>query len=91
MVVKLKPQWESKTKAGNDKTGWKRGAVGIDGLYDADGRDFMKSADPAFDKVAYGSGTEKRRADAIFDLTDRFKGAKGIDAGEPDHGDDGVR
>jgi hypothetical protein len=88
MVVRLKSQWESKTKAGDDASGWKRGQNNK--WTDGEGK-FMRSADPAFDKIAYGSGTEKRRADAIFDLTDRFKGAKGVDAGEPDHGDDGVR
>jgi hypothetical protein len=51
----------------------------------------MKSADPAFDKIAYGSGPRKRRADAIEDLTDRFKGSKGVDSGDDGHGDDGVR
>jgi hypothetical protein len=48
---KIKP---SKTKPGNDADGWKRGAVGIDGAFDKDGKDFMKSADPKADSFMYG-------------------------------------
>lgn len=82
--ARLKPTWEDTSKPGNDKTGWKRGGRSWE---DGESK-FMRSADPAFDKIAYGSGTEKRRADAIFDLTDRFKGAKGVDA---DDNSDGTR
>jgi len=54
MVVQIKPTWKDRSKPANDKTGWKRGARGIDGAFDADGRDFMRTADPAADKYMYG-------------------------------------
>ena len=64
--AQLKPTWESKTKAGNDKTGWKRGGIGIDGLYDLDGRDYMKTADPAADREFFGPTTNQRRVDGAM-------------------------
>jgi hypothetical protein len=63
VVVKLKPTWTCTTKAGNDKTGWKRGARGIDGAFDLDGRDFMQTMDPKADARIYGSDTRGQRAD----------------------------
>jgi hypothetical protein len=89
MVVKLRPQWDSKTKAADDASGWRRGARGIDGAFDADGRDFMRSADPKADRAFYGP-TFGPRPNGPQYVTDRFKGAKGIDSGGDGHVDDGV-
>jgi hypothetical protein len=92
--ARLKPTWEDTSAASRDHDGDKlrtdRGARGFGRATDGEAF-FMKSADPAFDKIAYGSGPRKRRADAIEDLTDRFKGSKGVDSGDDGHGDDGVR
>jgi hypothetical protein len=43
-----------KRKSDGDAIGWLRGAKGIDGAYDKDGKQFMKSFDPKADKVMYG-------------------------------------
>ena len=100
MVVKLKPTWDyANDKAGEDAGGWKRGAIGIDGLYDADGRDFIGDKNPAASDMMYGKRGDRPNGQQVVqtknrfpsDLADHFKGSKGIDAGEPDHGDDGVR
>jgi hypothetical protein len=63
MVVKLKPTWESKTRPGNDATGWRRGARGVDGNFDKDGRDFLKTFDPKADARIYGPTTRSPRTD----------------------------
>jgi hypothetical protein len=63
MVVKLKPTWESKTKPARDNDGWRRGAIGVDGAYDLDGKDFCKTFDPKADTRIYGSDTRGQRAD----------------------------
>jgi hypothetical protein len=92
--ARLKPQWESKTKPARDSDGDRlrsdRGARGYGEATDGEAF-FQRSADKKADAFMYGSGPGKRRADAVENLTDRFKGSKGINAGEPDHGDDGVR
>jgi hypothetical protein len=49
----LKPTWDVPKRKG-DKNGYVRGAIGIDGLLDADGDQFMRTFDPAADKFNYG-------------------------------------
>jgi hypothetical protein len=95
MVVKLRPQWSYENdKPGNDKTGWKRGQV----QKWTDGEsEFMRSADPAFDNVAYGPSRPNgpwRTSSHLRDpgnLVDHGKGAKGIDSDDDGRVDDGVR
>ena len=60
MVVSLKPKWDY-TKPRGDKNGYVRGAIGIDGLLDKDGKDFMKTADPKADSKNYYPPTGARR------------------------------
>jgi hypothetical protein len=67
--ARLKPTWESETKPANDKSGWKRGARGIDGAFDADGRDFMRTANPAADREIYGPTTNQGRRDGAQRVT----------------------
>jgi hypothetical protein len=92
--AQLKPTWEDTSKPGKDSTGWKRGGRSWE-----DGESFfMKSADPAFDDVAYGRRGDRPNGQQVVqtknrfpsDLADHFKGSKGVDTGEPDHGDDRV-
>jgi len=90
MVVKLTPKWDDSGKAGNDKTGWKRGAIGIDGAFDKDGELFMRTFDPEADDKMYGKNVRNRRPDGaqrvtcnasrdIGNLHDTFKGYSGVD------------
>jgi hypothetical protein len=37
-----------------DIDGWKRGARGIDGAYDKDGKDFLRTFDKKADRNVYG-------------------------------------
>jgi hypothetical protein len=55
--------WKIPSKPGNDKTGWKRGARGIDGAFDKDGREYMKTFDPKADARIYGPTTRGTRPD----------------------------
>jgi hypothetical protein len=89
--ARLKPTWDT-SKAGNDKTGFKRGAVGCDGLLDADGALFMKTFDPKADREFYGPTTNQGRRDGAMrvmtnaadpgTIRDGGKGAKGVDVDE---------
>jgi hypothetical protein len=86
----FKTTWKDTSKPGKDSTGFKRGGRSWN-----DGEEkFMKSANPKADAEFYGPYHGRKRPDGgtdIGDLTDRFKGAKGIDSGDDGHGDDGVR
>jgi hypothetical protein len=89
--ARLKPTWDDNTSApAKDSTGWKRGAVGIDGAFDADGRDFCRTASRKADSFIYGPTTsQKRRDGAMKVLTDASdpgtiinggdKGCRGVD------------
>lgn len=79
--ARLKPTWEDTSKPAKDATGWKRGGRSWN-----DGESFfMKSANPKADHVMYGKYRGDKRPDggtSPGDLTDRFKGSKGIDGDE---------
>jgi len=97
--AKLTPQWDSKTKAGKDAGGWKRGAVGIDGLWDKDSRDFIGDKNPAASDMMYGRRGDRPNGQQRVQtksrdpgyLVDHGKGAKGVDADDDHSYDDGVR
>jgi hypothetical protein len=88
MVVKLPTQWTSKTKAGDDATGWKRGARGYDGLWDKDSRDFIGDKNPAASDLMYGrrgdrpNGQQRVQTgsrDPGYIINDGDKGYRGVD------------
>jgi hypothetical protein len=96
--ARLKPTWESKTKAGDDKSGWQRG-----GREWTDGEAaFMKTFDREADDFMYGKSVRNRRPDGAQRVTfnaardpgkihDHGKGAVGVDsAGSRNRPDDGV-
>ncbi|MFY9837672.1 MAG: hypothetical protein WAK55_14640 [Xanthobacteraceae bacterium] len=80
--AKLKPTWEDTSKAGDDKTGWKRGGRSWE---DGESK-FMRSYDRAADAKAYGPSRPNgpwRTASHLRDpgtiTNDGDKGYKGID------------
>jgi hypothetical protein len=64
--AQLKPTWDVPKPRG-DKNGYVRGAVGVDGLLDADGDEFMKTFDPKADQSKITKTTARRPA-AIAEL-----------------------
>ena len=101
MVVKLKPTWDyANDKAGKDAGGWKRGAIGIDGLWDKDSRDFIGDKNPAASDMMYGRRGDRPNGQQRVQtksrdpgyLVDHGKGAKGVDSDDGAYDlDDGVR
>jgi hypothetical protein len=89
MVVKLTPKWNDASKPGNDRNGYVRGAIGCDGLLDADGDEFMRTFDKKPDKKMYGPTIRSPRIDGAQtvmtsardpgNLHDDFKGYRGVD------------
>jgi len=90
MAVTLTPKWKCESKPGRDKDGWRRGAIGQDGAFDKDGRDFMKTFDPEADARIFGRDTRGQRADGAQRvqggaerdpgiLHDDYKGYEGVD------------
>jgi hypothetical protein len=61
----LKPKWDYEPTKG-DKGGFLRGGVGIDGNFDKDGKDYMKTADPKADAKNYYPPTGVRRDGAMM-------------------------
>jgi hypothetical protein len=88
--ARLKPTWESKTKAGNDATGWKRGQRGFGGDWSDGERAFMKTANPKADREFFGPTTNQGRRDGAMRVmtnaadpgtmkNDGDKGYRGVD------------
>jgi hypothetical protein len=82
--------WKDTSKPGRDAGGFKRGAIGCDGLLDADGGDFMRTASPEMDKYIFGPTTSQKRRDGAMRVmtnaadpgtitNDGDKGYRGVD------------
>jgi hypothetical protein len=74
MVVKLRPQWESKTKAGNDNTGWKRGQRGFGGDWSDGERAFMRDGNPAASDMMYGRRGDRPNGQQVVQTKSRNPG-----------------
>jgi hypothetical protein len=83
--ARLKPTWEDTSKPAKDATGWKRGQV----QKWTDGEsEFMRSADPAFDNIAYGRRGDRPNGQQVVMTksrdpgtitNDSDKGYRGVD------------